>query len=253
MGKIRLIARLDIKGPNVIKGIHLEGFRVVGKPEEMSTRYYHAGIDEIIYMDTVASLYGRNSLEEIVRHTARNVFIPLTVGGGIRSVEDVSTLLASGADKVAINTAAVKNPGLIREVSRRFGSQCMVLSVEAKRNKTGGWEAYTDNGREHSGLEVSNWIEEAVSLGAGEVLLTSIDQEGTGKGFDIELIKSIATKVSIPVIASGGMGNCDDLVKATLDGQADAVAMAHVLHFNRITLDEIREHAQKNGISVRSR
>ena len=252
MGKIRLIARLDIKGPNVIKGIHLEGFRVVGKPEEMSTSYYKAGIDEIVYMDSVASLYGRNSLEGIIRYTARHAFIPMTVGGGVRSVDDVRNLLAAGADKVAINTAALRNPKLIREVSQRFGSQCMVLSVEAKTDKTGNWEALSDNGREHSGRHVLEWIEEAVSLGAGEILLTSVDKEGTRKGFDLELIHAVSDMVTIPVIASGGMGSCQNLIDAIQIGKADAVAMADVLHFERLSIKEIREQVTSVGISVRS-
>lgn len=251
MANTRLIARLDIKGPNLIKGIHLEGLRVVGDPEKFATEYYEQGIDELIYMDAVASLYERNNLTDIVKHTAQNIFIPLTVGGGVRSIDDANNLLRAGADKIAINTAAVKNPELIREMSRRFGSQCMVLSIEAKRNSAGQWEAYTDNGREHTGLSVVEWAIKGAELGAGEILLTSVDQEGTRKGFDLDLIRSVSESVSVPVIASGGMGSAEHLVDAVRIGKADAVAMADVLHYNRLSLEEIRNHARKNHIDVR--
>ncbi len=252
MSNTRLIARLDIKGPNLIKGIHLEGLRVMGDPQEFASKYYQEGVDELIYMDAVASLYERNNLSEIVKHTAQNLFIPLTVGGGIRSVDDVKNLLRSGADKIAINTAAVRNPELIRQVSRRFGSQCMVLSIEAKSVGNGKWEAYTDNGREHTGLDVVEWAIKGADLGAGEILLTSVDQEGTRKGFDVELVRQVSEAVPIPVIASGGMGNADHLVEVVKRGKADAVAMADILHYNRVTLSHIREQALANQIEVRS-
>ena len=225
MANIRLIARLDIKGPNLIKGIHLEGLRVVGDPQQYAQDYYQAGVDELIYMDIVASLYGRNNLADIVKRTAENVFVPLTVGGGVRSGDDVRTLLRAGADKVAINTAATRRPELITEVAHKFGSQCMVLSIEAKRSSPGKWEAYIDNGREHTGLDVVEWARRGVELGAGEILLTSVDQEGTRKGFDCHLVEAVSSAVSIPVIASGGMGSSDHLVDAVRAG-ADAVAMA---------------------------
>lgn len=252
MAGIRIIPRLDIKGPNLIKGIHLEGLRVVGDPQEHALRYYEQGADELIYMDIVASLYGRNSLREIVSRTARDVFIPLTVGGGVRSVDDVRELLRAGADKVAINTAAVKRPELITEVSRTFGSQCMVLSIEAKRIGSGRWEVFTDNGRERTGLDVVAWARKVVSLGAGEILLTSVDQEGTRKGFDIELVKAVADACSIPVIASGGMGSVENLVEVCQQGHADAVAIADVLHYRRLDLGVIKEGAIKRGIPVRA-
>jgi len=251
MRKIRLIGRLDIKGPNLIKGIHLEGLRVIGSPSEYSLRYYNEGIDELIYMDCVASLYGRNSLGEMVKNVAQNVFVPLTVGGGIRSVEDATHLLRCGADKVAINTAAVANPNLITEVAKKFGSQCMVLSIEAKQIAPGRWEAYTDNGREKTGLDVVEWVKKGVALGAGEILLTSVDQEGTQKGFDVDLIKAITSEISVPVIASGGMGKPEDLVSAVKVGEADAIAMAHILHYNKFSLQEIRKVAKRAGIDVR--
>jgi cyclase len=247
---VRLIARMDIKGPNLIKGVHLEGVRVVGDPQVHARRYYEQGADEIIYMDAVASLYKRNSLEDLVRRTAQDIFIPLTVGGGVRSVEDAQKLFRVGADKVAVNTAAVANPALITEIARRFGSQAMIVSIEAKRDNRGTWEAYTDCGRERTSRDVLAWAEEAVGRGAGEILLTSVDQEGTCKGFDLELIGAVAARVSVPVIASGGMGRGDHFLRAVESG-ADAVAMAHVLHFGAMTVPQIREVARSGGIMVR--
>jgi cyclase len=206
MSNIRLIARLDIKGPNLIKGIRFEGLRVIGSPAEHALRYYQQGADELIYIDSVASLYGRNNLSDIVQSAARNVFIPLTVGGGIRSTDDVRHLLRCGADKVAVNTAAIAQPGLITEIAREFGSQCMVLSIQAKQIAPGRWEAYTDTGRERSGVDVIEWARRGVQLGAGEILITSVDREGTRKGFDIDLVRTVAAEVNVPIIASGGFG-----------------------------------------------
>ena len=251
MANIRLIARLDIKGRNLIKGMHLEGLRVLGDPQEFARRYYEAGIDELIYMDVVASLYGRNSLTDVVSWTAHHAFVPLTVGGGIRNVNDAMQILRAGADKVAINTAATKNPALITQLAQRFGSQAVVVSIEAKRLAEDKWEAYTDNGREKTGLDVLEWAGQAVSLGAGEILLTSVDQEGTRRGFDIDLVRAVATSVSIPVIASGGMGSCEHLIDVVKHGAADAVAMADVLHYDRFTLPDIRASAEAAGINTR--
>ena len=251
MPNLRLIARLDIKGPNLIKGVQLEGLRVIGDPQEHARKYYEAGADELIYMDIVASLYERNNLTEIVRYTAENVFIPLTVGGGVRSVADVDSLLRSGADKVAINTAAHRRPELLSEVANRLGSQCLVLSIEAKKSGEGAWEAYTDNGREHTGRDVIEWAKEATDRGIGEILITSIDQEGTRKGFDVQLVRALASTVPVPVIASGGMGQIAHLVEVVNEGMADAGAMADVLHYNRMTLPEIREGALAATLPVR--
>lgn len=251
MASVRLIARLDIKGPNLIKGIRLEGLRVVGDPQEFARRYYEQGADELVYMDIVASLYGRNSLHDIVRRTAHDVFVPLTVGGGLRSVDDVREILRAGADKVAINTAATRRPELISEVARKFGSQCMVLSVEAKRQKEGYWEVYTDNGRERTGMNVLEWVCRGVELGAGEILLTSVDQEGTRSGFDGELVRAVSDAVPVPVIASGGMGKVEHLFEVVEAGHANAVAMADVLHYGRLTLPQIRAAALSAGLDVR--
>lgn len=251
MRSIRLIARLDIKGPNLIKGIQLEGLRIIGPPNEHARRYYEQGADELIYMDSVATLYGRNSLGDLVRAAAQDVFVPITVGGGIRSVEDATHLLRCGADKVAVNTAAVLSPDLITGISRRFGSQCMVLSVEAKAIGPNRWEVLTNNGRERTGIDVVEWIRRGIDAGAGEVLLTSVDREGTRKGFDVELIRAVTSVVSVPVIASGGMGKPQDLIPAVESGGADAVAMADILHYGRASVGDIRRVAQTAGIEVR--
>lgn len=251
MRNLRLIARLDIKGPNLIKGIHLEGLRVIGSPGEYALRYYVQGIDELIYMDCVASLYGRNHLGDIVRSAAKDIFVPMTVGGGIRSVDDAMNILRAGADKVAVNTAAVANPKLITEISRSFGSQCMVLSIEAKQIGKGKWEVYTDNGRERTGLDVIEWVKRGVGMGAGEVLLTSVDREGTRKGFDVALVKAVTAEVSVPVVASGGMGTPDDLLEVVRIGGADAVAMADILHYKRAEIGTLRSLARAAGFGVR--
>ena len=252
MSNIRLIARLDIKGPNLIKGIRFEGLRVIGSPAEHALRYYQQGADELIYIDSVASPYGRNNLSDIVQSAARNVFIPLTVGGGIRSTDDVRHLLRCGADKVAVNTAVIAQPGLITEIAREFGSQCMVLSIQAKQIAPGRWEAYTDTGRERSGVDVIEWARRGVQLGAGEILITSVDREGTRKGFDIDLVRTVAAEVNVPIIASGGMGSAQDAVDVARQGHADAVAMADILHNKRATLAEVRQHLKSAGVEVRS-
>lgn len=251
MHNIRLIARLDVKGPNLVKGIQLEGLRKMGNPNRFAKKYYDEGIDEIIYMDIVASLYERDNIKEIVRRTSENIFIPVTAGGGIRSVEDAREILRAGADKVAINTAAIKNPQLIGEVSKRFGSQCMVLSIEAKKKGEGQWEAYYDYGREKTGIDVAEWAKKGYELGAGEILITSIDMEGGAKGFDIELVRTISEMLPIPVIASGGMGSIDDLEQVVREGHADAVAMAHVLHYGICSVGEIKEECLRRDIKIR--
>jgi len=252
MRNIRVIARLDVKGVNLIKGIHLEGLRVIGDPNVYSFDYYHQGVDELIYIDCVASLYGRNHLANIVKSAAKDIFVPITVGGGIRTIDDVKEILRSGADKVAVNTAAVANPALITDIAKLFGSQCMVLSIEAKQVGVGKWEVYTDNGREHTGLDVIEWCKRGENLGAGEILLTSVDREGTRKGFDVALVNAVSSEVSIPVIASGGMGKIEDFLEVVCDGGADAVAMADVLHYGRIKIGDIRAAARNVGLGVRS-
>ena len=251
MKKIRLIPRLDVKGPNLIKGIHLEGLRVIGNPQEFATWYYNQGADELIYMDIVASLYGRNNLVDIVQRTAQHVFIPMTVGGGIRSTEDVKTILRAGADKVAINTAAINRPELITEVARQFGSQCMVLSIAAQRVRKGFWEAYTDNGRERTGKDVVEWAIRGLELGAGEILLTSMDKDGTKEGFDLELLKKASKELSIPVIASGGVGKLKHFKDGAILGKANALLAASVFHFGEVSIQEVKDYLIEAGINVR--
>lgn len=228
----RIIPRLDIKGPNLVKGIHLEGLRVLGKPEHFARHYYENGADELLYMDAVASLYGRNSLLDIVERTSREIFIPLAVGGGLRSVDDVRGVLRAGADKVSINSEAVRNPDLIRQVAETFGSSTIVVSIEAIKNPDSSYEVLIDYGREHTGVNAIEWAQQAESLGAGELIVTSIDQEGTGKGFDLELTRTIAEAASIPVIASGGAGSVEHIHQVISDAKADAVSVASILHYH---------------------
>lgn len=250
MRNIRLIARLDVKAPNLVKGIQLEGLRQIGDPNEFALKYYLQGADEIYYEDIVASLYERNSLLNIIEKTTKNIFVPITVGGGIRNINDVDAALRAGADKVSINTAAIKNPKIITDIAKRFGTQCVVLSIQAKKHNN-DWEAYYDNGREHSYIDVIEWAKKGENLGAGEIILTSVDNEGTTKGFDVELIKAVTEVVSIPVIASGGMGKVTDIELVANIGKADAVAMAHVLHYDKLTIKEIRDFCIRNNIPVR--
>lgn len=249
---VRIIARLDIKGPNVVKGVHLEGLRVVGKPGELARRYYEQGVDEIVYMDIVASLYGRNNILAVVEEAARDVFVPLTVGGGIRSLDDIVAALRSGADKVAINTAAIAQPGFLKEAAEALGSQCIVLSVEAKQRAPGKWEALTDNGRETTGVDVLDWVVEAERLGAGEILITSVDQEGTKGGFDSALISAVHERVRIPVIACGGAGTPEHVRALVATGTVDAVACASIFHYGTAPVPALKAYLLDQGIAVRT-
>ena len=248
--KLRVIARLDVKDENLVKGIQFEGLRKLGDPHGFALRYYEEGIDEILYLDTVASLYGRNNLGDVLRRTASDVFIPITAGGGLRSVDDVRTILRMGADKAAVNTAALKDPRLITKVARTFGSQCMVLSIQAKRTPAGNWEAYYDNGREHSGRDAVEWAAEGEVRGAGEILLTSVDCEGLRRGMDAELIRAVRERVSIPVIAAGGAGQCKDLCAAARAG-ADAVAVGSLLHYGKAHVSDLKQALREDGWEVR--
>jgi len=251
MPAARVIARLDVKGPNLVKGIHLEGLRVIGDPRAYASRYYAEGADEILYVDIVASLYGRNNILEVVRRTASDIFVPMTVAGGLRSLADVREALRSGADKVAINTAAVANPELIREVSEAFGSQCMVVSIQTKQIAPDRWEAYTDNGRERTGLDALEWAARVVELGAGELLVTSVDREGTQKGMDLAFLKHLVRAVTVPVIAGGGVGNPEHARAAIADVGVDAVAVASVLHYGKCTIGDIKAWLAMADIPVR--
>lgn len=252
MKNIRIIARLDVKGSNLVKGIQFEGLKKLGDPNVFAKKYYQDGADEILYIDIVASLYGRDNLVHILEEATKEVFVPITAGGGIRSLQDVGILLKAGADKVAVNTGCIKNPRLIEEIAETFGSQCMVLSIEAKKKDGGGWEAYYDNGREKSGLDAVSWAVEGARRGAGEILVTSVDRDGTHKGFDLDLIRAIATVVSIPVIAAGGLGKEQDAADAVLDAQADAIATASFLHYNQGGMQKIKNFMREKGIMVRT-
>jgi cyclase len=223
----------------------------MGDPNEFALKYYLQGADEIFYGDIVASLYERNSLLDIIERSTESVFVPITVGGGLRSIDDVSAALRAGADKVSINTAAIKRPEIISEVANRFGSQCMVLSIEAKHHGS-HWEAFYDNGREHSYIDVIEWAKRGEELGAGEIMLTSVDKEGTAKGFDVELVKAVTDVVTIPVVASGGMGGLEDVDHVIQKGHADAVAMAHVLHYNQLSINAVRDYCISKKIPVRT-
>jgi cyclase len=250
--KIRLIARLDIKNEFVIKGIHLEGLRKIGDPIILSKKYYDEGIDEIIFMDAVASLYGRNNLFHIIEKACKEIFIPITIGGGIRSVHDIELALKAGADKITLNTEAIKNPYIIKEASRIYGSQCIVGSIEAKKKENGKWEAYIDNGREQTGIDAIEWAMKLEDLGIGELCVTSIDKEGTKKGFDIELIDQICNKINIPLIACGGANNSNDIVKVcNANSNLNAVAVASMLHYNIESIKDAKQNLLQNNILSR--
>jgi imidazole glycerol-phosphate synthase subunit HisF len=229
---VRIIPRLDIKGPNVIKGIQLDGHRVLGTADEFAKIYYQEGADELIYMDVVASLYQRNSLLKIVQQTASEIFIPLTVAGGIRNIEDIRNLLNAGADKVSINTTAVKNPELLSNAAKVFGSQCIVSSIAAFRKERDKYQVWVDYGREVTTLDAIEWARRVEDLGVGEILLTVINNEGMGQGYDLDLINTIASRATIPVIACGGAGSKKDLSDAVLKAGADAVSASSVFHYH---------------------
>lgn len=250
MHKTRIIARLDVKNEYVIKGIHLEGLRKIGNPIELAKKYYLEGVDEIVFMDAVASLYERNNLFHIIEAACKEVFIPITIGGGIRSISDIDKALKSGADKIALNTQAIKTPEIIKEASRIYGSQCIIGSIEAKR-KGSSWEAYIDNGRESTGIDAIDWAKKLEELGAGEILITSVDQEGTKKGFDNDLVSEITKVVSIPVIASGGAGNVTD-VKDLIDCcDPGGIAIASLIHYNLTSISALKAQLVSNGICIR--
>jgi cyclase len=247
---LRVIPRLDIKAPNLVKGMKLEGLRVIGDPTEHAQRYFEQGADELIYQDIVASLYHRNSLADLVRKTAERIFIPLAVGGGIRSIIDIQHLLRAGADKVCINTAAVARPAFITEAASTFGTQCVVVAIETIRQPGGMWKAFTDNGRQPTGLDAIDWAQRAVELGAGELLLTSVDREGMKKGFELDFVNRVSAKVGVPVIVHGGAGKPDDLVAAARAG-VDGVAVASLLHYRTQTVGQLKGHLASAGVPVR--
>ncbi len=251
MKDIRIIPLLNIKGQNVVKPVHTEALRIVGNPKEFAERYYKEGADELIYLDIVASLYQRNLNFDLLRSVTENIFIPVTVGGGIRSIGDINNALRAGADKVALNTYAIHHPEFLREAVKEFGAQCVVLFIEAKRQQNGTYEVYTDGGRERSGVDAVEWGKRAIDLGVGEILLTSIDRDGTRGGYDLEIIKRIAVFAPVPLIVHGGAGSLESMAQVALEVGVDAVAASTVFHYKEHTIGEVKQHLSKQDISVR--
>lgn len=246
----RIIARLDIKAPNLVKGIHLEGLRVIGRPGDFAKRYFEAGADELFYQDIVASLYQRSSIVDLVKQTAEMIFVPLTVGGGIRSIQDIQTMLRAGADKVCVNTAATTRPEFISEAAAIFGRQCIVVAIEVLKQTSGKYLVFTNNGRQSTGLEAREWACRAVDCGAGEIVITSVDREGTRRGLDLGLIEEIVGAVGVPVIAHGGVGHAGHVLEAVRLG-ASGVAVAKALHSDALSIAEIKNHLVAAGVEVR--
>lgn len=243
---MRVIARLDVKNQFVIKGIHLEGLRKVGDPNHLAKAYYDAGIDEIVFIDAVASLYNRNNLFSVIQKASEEVFVPITIGGGLRNLADIEQALDAGADKVALNTAAIREPELIQAVAKQYGAQCVVASVQAKRTAN-GWEAYIETGREKTGVQVLDWVRRLQDLGAGEILLTSVDQEGTKSGFDVKLVEAVNQAVSIPVVVSGGYGqpqHIHELLEVTVPS---GLCFASALHYKLTSIELLRSTIEQSG------
>ena len=247
----RIIPCLDVNNGRVVKGTNFLHLRDAGDPVECAVEYDRQGADELVFLDITASCDNRNTVCDMVRKTAEKVFVPFTVGGGIRTPEDMRLMLTCGADKVAVNTAAIRNPDLIRQCAERFGSQCVVLAVDARRKSGGGWKVFTHGGRTPAGLDALDWIRQAVSLGAGEILLTSMDADGTKDGYDCELTRAVAEAVAVPVIASGGAGTLKHLLDVLQNGKADAVLAASIFHFGTYTIRETKQYLKDNGIPVR--
>ena len=251
MRTARVIPCLDVQaGGRVVKGIHFVGLRDAGDPVELAARYDEQGADELVFLDITASSGNRGTMVEVVRRTAEEVFIPLTVGGGVRVVDDARALLRAGADKVAVNTAAVSGPELVRELSTEFGAQCVVVAIDARRSP-GGFEVYTHGGRKPTGLDAVSWAAEAELLGAGEILLTSMDRDGTQDGFDLELTRAVVEGCGLPVIASGGVGNLGHMVEGVTEGGADAVLAASIFHFGTHTVAEAKQALSAAAVAVR--
>ena len=247
----RIIPCLDVKNGRVVKGTNFVSLRDAGDPVELAAFYDREMADELVFLDITASSDGRNTMVDVVRRTASQVFIPFTVGGGIRSVEDIRTMLHAGADKVSLNTAAVKNPALIADGAKSFGRQCIVLAVDAKRSGPGRWEVYINGGRTSTGLDVLEWIKQGVDLGAGEILLTSMDCDGTKDGYDNALNRAVSEMVEVPVIASGGAGTLEHFAEALTQGKADAVLAASVFHYGEFSIRQTKEYLRDKGIEVR--
>ncbi len=246
----RIIPCLDVNNGRVVKGVNFVNLIDAGDPVETAKAYNKAGADELVFLDITASSDNRSTVADMVNRVAREVFIPFTVGGGIRTVENFKEILNAGADKVSVNSAAIKNPMLISEAAKKFGSQCVVCAIDAKRNGD-RWEVYLNGGRVNTGIDALKWAKEAETLGAGEILLTSMDCDGTKSGYDIELTKAVSELVDIPVIASGGAGTMEHFYEAFTDGKADAVLAASLFHFNEIKISDLKDYLKKKGISMR--
>jgi cyclase len=248
----RIIPCLDVKDNRVVKGVNFLNLRDAGDPVELGKRYSDMGADELVFLDITATIRSRKTIVELVEKVAKNVFIPFTVGGGIQSVEQMDELLRSGAEKVSINTAAVNNPEILSEGAKKFGNQCIVLAIDARRSKTrpGKWQVCIKAGSEPTDIDVVQWAVKAEHLGAGEILLTSMDADGTKAGYDNQLNRAVSSAVNIPVIASGGAGNCDHLYDAIVDGGAEAVLMASITHFGNYTINQMKEYLSAKGIPV---
>ena len=247
----RIIPCLDISNGRVVKGVNFENLKDAGCPIEISKLYNSLGADEICFLDITASIEKRSLLFDMIRKISEQIFIPLTVGGGISTKKDVRELLNSGADKISINSSAVNNPNLILELSTNFGSQCIVVAIDAKKNKKKSWEVYTHGGRNSTGLDVLTWCKKVEQLGAGEILLTSMDKDGTKNGFDNELLSEVSKIVNIPVIASGGVGSLEHFLQGVLLGKADALLAASVFHYKLLSIKEVKEYLLKNDVPVR--
>jgi cyclase len=251
----RVIPCLDVDAGRVVKGVNFVGLRDAGDPVELAARYDAEGADELVFLDITASSDQRDTIVDVVRRTAEQVFIPFTIGGGIRSVDDARRLLRAGADKVSVNTAAVQRPELVAEIAEEFGNQCVVVAIDARRQlgdgAGGGWEVFTHGGRTPTGLDVVDWARRVEALGAGEILLTSMDRDGTRDGFDVELTAAVSSAVGVPVIASGGVGTLEHLVAGVTEGRADAVLAASIFHFGQHTVHEAKSHMVAAGVAVR--
>ena len=247
----RIIPCLDCKDGRVVKGTSFVNLRDAGDPIEVAKKYDADGADELVFLDITATSDDRNTTVDLVRKVAKEVFIPFTVGGGIRTIDDFKVLLREGADKISVNSAAILNPQLITDAAKKFGSQCVVVAIDAKKREDGGWNIYRSGGRIDTGIDAVQWAKDGERLGAGEILLTSMDEDGQKKGYDIALTKAISDSVSIPVIASGGAGCMEDFLHAFKEGGADAALAASLFHFNEISIKELKEYLRENGISVR--